>query len=55
MPVYQFIFNKGQGPREAQSKIKKLLIFFESVEIKEVRYKNPHSKEKRIHLSFIRY
>lgn len=26
MPVYQFIFIKGQGPREAQSKRKKLLL-----------------------------
>lgn len=53
MPVYQFIFIKGQGPREAQSKRKRLLLLM--VEIKELRDLSPHSKEKRIHLSFIRY
>jgi hypothetical protein len=31
MPVYQFIFIKGQGPREAQSKRKTLLLLIDLV------------------------
>jgi hypothetical protein len=31
MPVYQFIFIKGQGPREAQSKRKRLLLLIDLV------------------------
>lgn len=31
MPVYQFIFIKGQGPREAQSKRKRLMLLIDLV------------------------
>lgn len=31
MPVYQFIFIKGQGPREAKSKRKRLMLLIDLV------------------------
>lgn len=58
MTVYQFIFIKGQGPREAQSKRKRLLLLIDLVG-RDQRIKGfvpaLEGKEKRIHLSFIRY